>query len=451
MLKFVNKTAIPEVLGVPGSVGQTTLWRFMHEWGFKFRRASKDIYYDGHEREDVVAYHKLWSKRMVEYKKCMEVYQVDCVENVIQPSLIPDEKKLVLVTHDESTFYANDGKQQLWLGEGEIILRNKNPGQWIMVSEFQCACHGTMRVMGWSSRTFIKAGVNRDGYWTSEDMVKQLKEDAIPLFENLHPDCRAIFIFDQSSNHKAYPRNALVTRNMKKGPTRCGVVNESHDPEKHEYRFGRYYCQICGEQVEQDMYEQIQENIVKKKRGATIVTADKQTICQSKGMQKILQERGLWLQEDPYRPGKDWRADCKGIEASDSKCCGRHYLAAQPDFQEQRSALCEAVKDAGHIFELYPKFHCECNWIERYWGASKREARINCDYTFKALESNIPAFLDKFSPVDGPPLMIRRFYNRAWRIIEAYADDEPTDSALKIVEEFSSRHYPSHCRIGRHN
>jgi hypothetical protein len=63
------------------------------------------------------------------------------------------------------------------------------------------------------SRTLFYAGANRDGYWTSQDMVKQLNE-VIPLFEALHPDCFGLFLFDQSSNHNAYPANALVASRM---------------------------------------------------------------------------------------------------------------------------------------------------------------------------------------------------------------------------------------------
>ena len=33
--------------------------------------------------------------------------------------------------------------------------------------------------------------------------------------------------------------------------------------------------------------------------------------------------------------------------------------------------------------------------IERYWGAVKREARPNCDYTFAALRKNLPVFHEK--------------------------------------------------------
>lgn len=98
-------------------------------------------------------------------------------------------------------------------------------------------------------------------------------------------------------------------------------------------------------------------------------------------------------------------------------CCARHFLESRPDFKNQKTALQEVVEASGHIFELYPKYHCECNWIEMYWGAAKREARLKCDYTFKSLESNIHNFLDKA----GNITKIRRYFQRFMNYIDAYS------------------------------
>ncbi|OAD74890.1 hypothetical protein PHYBLDRAFT_144245 [Phycomyces blakesleeanus NRRL 1555(-)] len=94
-------------------------------------------------------------------------------------------------------------------------------------------------------------------------------------------------------------------------------------------------------------------------------------------------------------PGyKKWKLDCKNNASEDSKYCAHHFLASRPDFMSQKTALDEAIEVSGHIFELYPKFHCECNWIERYWGTTKCEAQLLCDYTYKSLDKNIHSFFD---------------------------------------------------------
>ena len=41
-------------------------------------------------------------------------------------------------------------------------------------------------------------------------------------------------------------------------------------------------------------------------------------------------------------------------------------LSAQEGFKSTRPGLQEIIEDAGHIFALYPKPHCELNWTEYY-------------------------------------------------------------------------------------
>jgi hypothetical protein len=42
-----------------------------------------------------------------------------------------------------------------------------------------------------------------------------------------------------------------------------------------------------------------------------------------------------------------------------------------------------------------PKFHCELNWIERYWGAAKKYARRHCGYSPAALRKIVPIALSQ--------------------------------------------------------
>ncbi|OAD68318.1 hypothetical protein PHYBLDRAFT_173320 [Phycomyces blakesleeanus NRRL 1555(-)] len=56
--KHINEVVIPKKLGIPGSVSMSTVWKYLHEWGYIFRKNSKDIYYDGHEKANVIEYRK---------------------------------------------------------------------------------------------------------------------------------------------------------------------------------------------------------------------------------------------------------------------------------------------------------------------------------------------------------------------------------------------------------
>jgi hypothetical protein len=64
------------------------------------------------------------------------------------------------------------------------------------------------------ARVIIQPGVNQDGYWTSADIAKQLSTTVIPIFNILHPDCEAVFVFDNSTNHSTYSPDALITKNL---------------------------------------------------------------------------------------------------------------------------------------------------------------------------------------------------------------------------------------------
>ena len=72
-------------------------------------------------------------------------------------------------------------------------------------------------------------------------------------------------------------------------------------------------------------------------------------------------------------------------------------MSLEPDFLAQRGAITEVIEKAGHKCIFYPKFHCELNFIEMFWGAAKRYTRNHCNYSFKALEKTVLEALDSVS------------------------------------------------------
>lgn len=209
-------------------------------------------YFDGHEREDVVDYRVKWAQQMMQWQKRMETYPLDN-ENTdpVQPNLKENEKKMVLVTHDESIFYSNDCKMTRWCEKNETMIIPKGQGRSIMVSSFMCPCHGTMRgivngIETISRVIFLPGNSNGDGYWNSDHLTGQLK-DVIPLFNELHPNCISIFAFDQSSNHKAMADDALVASRMSSG------VTEYKDTNRFRFR-DTVYIDSHGEEKIQKMY-----------------------------------------------------------------------------------------------------------------------------------------------------------------------------------------------------
>jgi hypothetical protein len=107
-----------------------------------------------------------------------------------------------------------------------------------------------------------------------------------------------------------------------------------------------------------------------------------------KGMELIIRERGLW-------PPAGLLALCKKSSSTCVDCCCRHLLYNQPDFVAQKPLLQEVIEKCNHICDFYPKYHCELNFIEQYWGAAKWHYQNQlCVETMKNMEGNIFAALD---------------------------------------------------------
>ncbi|CAJ0745412.1 1357_t:CDS:2 [Entrophospora sp. SA101] len=78
------------------------------------------------------------------FEKFMPIFEGEEMENIIWPALDLYEKIHILVTHDESTFYANDGIKKFWGPQGEQPLRPKSQGASLHISEFLCETIGRL-------------------------------------------------------------------------------------------------------------------------------------------------------------------------------------------------------------------------------------------------------------------------------------------------------------------
>ncbi|KIJ42812.1 hypothetical protein M422DRAFT_170684, partial [Sphaerobolus stellatus SS14] len=94
-----------------------------------------------------------------------------------------------------------------------------------------------------------------------------------------------------------------------------------------------------------------------------------------------------------------------------------HLLFTQPDFCAQKSQLEEYITSRSHICDFYPKFHCELNFIEQYWGAAKfLYQKTSRTSDIDEMERNVLQCLDKV-----PEIQILRYANRAARFLHAYS------------------------------
>ena len=95
-----DEGVIPASLRIKPEVCSETAWVWLHNLRFSQKNHHKSVYFDGHEREDVVIYHEEFLQKLEELNR-------RCVYDGHEPQLFADERPLIQVHHVELTFYAN--------------------------------------------------------------------------------------------------------------------------------------------------------------------------------------------------------------------------------------------------------------------------------------------------------------------------------------------------------
>ena len=136
--------------------------------------------------------------------------------------------KTVVFFHDESTFMSNEDRSSQWGFKGEKMLKPKSKVSGIMVSDFVDE-HNSFLAFSETEyevakrkhpnirkyvREFLEYGESKEGYWTRDKFVAQMKR-AVIIAEIKYPKdevWRHVWIFDHSSCHAAMADDALDVR-----------------------------------------------------------------------------------------------------------------------------------------------------------------------------------------------------------------------------------------------
>ncbi|RPA94627.1 hypothetical protein L873DRAFT_1837574 [Choiromyces venosus 120613-1] len=361
-----------------------TARRWLARLGFHWTEVRKGVYIDGHEL------------RFLEQLKGLEPYLFEFnEEGGIKPKEYPRgcqvgglHPPVILVTHDESTLNSNEARSRAWKEVHSTFLRPKGHGRGIMISDFLLPCgrltaeslsieqRQYFNIPEHASKLFEFSSQNSSGYWSTEDIISHTLDTGIKMFEAVYPGYKALFLFDNASSHSSFAEDALRVQNM----------NLSGGGEQATMRNG--YFLLKGTRTIQSM---VYENGI------------------PKGIEAVLQERGLWA--------AGLRLECPKLQCEDCRARKRckKILSLQYDFLNQKGKLQEMIEATGHTVLFYPKFHCELNWIEYYWGQVKRYTHDNCEYNYEGLKTIIPQALSSVKPTT-----ISLFYARTQRIMEAY-------------------------------
>ena len=107
-----------------------TARRWLHYLGFEMSNHQKGVFFDGHDRDDVVTYRKDLLEQLAKFD------ETTITPSTPSPSVIDEENKYIRIYHDESTFYANTDQTRFWNDGESQVLRQKSLGSSITVSDF---------------------------------------------------------------------------------------------------------------------------------------------------------------------------------------------------------------------------------------------------------------------------------------------------------------------------
>ena len=143
---YVEESVFPAIgIEQKKTISENTARIWLNKLGWFFQVGKKNIYYDGHERPDVIAYRENFLLEMESLEKLMPKPMDEDITVMIEPQLNPNEKKHILVTHDESVFYANDGKKTYWGPKNHAPLRKKGNGLSLHISDFLTEIDGRLK------------------------------------------------------------------------------------------------------------------------------------------------------------------------------------------------------------------------------------------------------------------------------------------------------------------
>jgi hypothetical protein len=171
-------------------------------------------------------------------------------------------------------------------------------------------------------------GVSGDQWWDLAQLLAQV-DWAIDIFEEAHPNCVMLCLFDHSSMHASFGPDAL----------RAFDVNKSNGGKK---------------KLQKDTIIPMNNPTVECHRKIQKMMTES---GEAKGLQQMLKERRFNIRR--------MCAKCSPVcPFENNDCCMAQLLSKQDDFRNQISLLEQNIRMCNHICVFLPKFHCELNLIE---------------------------------------------------------------------------------------
>ncbi len=179
---------VKEQHGIEVCTSTVSIW--LHDMGFSYKQFSKGVYFDGHERQDVVDDREAYLAKLASLDKRMWTSHSPAPDPVCRP--------VIRVFHDESTFYSNADQASHWTDGSKQVLKGKSLGQAIMVSDFVDEVGGLLEYAGEKARLLLEH--QTDGYFNNDMLLNQARK-TISIFDRKYPGAQGVFIFDHAPSH----------------------------------------------------------------------------------------------------------------------------------------------------------------------------------------------------------------------------------------------------------
>lgn len=165
-----------------------------------------------------------------------------------------------------------------------------------------------------------------DGWWEAEDLLKQVKERALPIILSSISGKQALFDSDNTMQHCAFAPDPRRENRITLGPADEFLVIGST---------------TWGEENQSMIFPKISPNLA--------------FHGQPKCIKTFLQERSLWQEEV--------RLSCwNKCEVRKTFCCERKVMKSRANFVSQQVMLEKMIVAARHLVILYAKFNCELKY-----------------------------------------------------------------------------------------
>jgi hypothetical protein len=221
----------------------------------------------------------------------------------------------------------------------------------------------------------FKLGKQCNGWFDGDHLLSQVNH-AIDIFKcKTNRSAQGLFIFDNAPSHQKHVLDTLSAQQMVKGVFpidmySCAQLTISLAPKKG-WVHNAGGPQMCP-------------GVLPTGNAQPLYFPDDHPTMPGwfKGMEVIICEHGLW-------PDQGLSAQCGNFKCPPgcSDCCCCWLLFMQPDFVAQKSQLQELIELCGHLCDFYPKYHCELNFIEQYWGVAKLQFwAASCTATIHDME-----------------------------------------------------------------